>query len=193
MDAEPRTSTEPVVALDEAVAVIGRFPALAGATLRVAAGEILLLQGPNGAGKTSLLRLCAGLLPLARGCRPGARARPRHSARGDPAPGGAARPPQRSLPRPDRRRERRVLGRHGRRHGRRGGGGDRTARRRRTVAERPGLQAVRRTVPPHGAGAASSPAGPSCGCSTSRTPGSTPPAATSSTPCSVRQSAPGRR
>ncbi len=67
MDAEPRTSTEPVVALDDAVAVIGRFPALAGATLRVAAGEIVLLQGPNGAGKTSLLRLCAGLLPLARG------------------------------------------------------------------------------------------------------------------------------
>ena len=30
-------------------------------------GEILLLQGPNGAGKTSLLRLCAGLLPLVRG------------------------------------------------------------------------------------------------------------------------------
>ena len=67
MDAEPRTSTEPVVALDDAVAVIGRFPALAGATLRIETGEILLLQGPNGAGKTSLLRLCAGLLPLARG------------------------------------------------------------------------------------------------------------------------------
>jgi len=27
----------------------------------------VLLRGPNGAGKTSLLRLCAGLLPLARG------------------------------------------------------------------------------------------------------------------------------
>jgi heme ABC exporter ATP-binding subunit CcmA len=67
MDAEPRTSTEHVVALDEAVAVIGRFPALAGASLRVDRGEIVLLEGPNGAGKTSVLRLCAGLLPLVRG------------------------------------------------------------------------------------------------------------------------------
>jgi heme ABC exporter ATP-binding subunit CcmA len=67
MDAEPLTPRDPAVALDEAVAVIGRFPALAGATLRVDTGEIVLLQGPNGAGKTSLLRLCAGLLPLVRG------------------------------------------------------------------------------------------------------------------------------
>jgi heme ABC exporter ATP-binding subunit CcmA len=67
MDAEPRTSTEHVVALDDAVAVIGRFPALAGASLRVDRGEIVLLEGPNGAGKTSVLRLCAGLLPLVRG------------------------------------------------------------------------------------------------------------------------------
>ncbi|HUF97974.1 MAG TPA: heme ABC exporter ATP-binding protein CcmA [Ilumatobacter sp.] len=57
----------PVVELREAVAVLGSFPALAGATLTVDGGEIVLLRGPNGAGKTSLLRLCAGLLPLARG------------------------------------------------------------------------------------------------------------------------------
>lgn len=57
----------PVVSLHDVVAVLGRFPALAGASLDVAAGEILLLQGPNGAGKTTLLRLCAGLVPLARG------------------------------------------------------------------------------------------------------------------------------
>ncbi len=56
-----------VVDLDDAVAVLGQFPALAGATLRVEQGEILLLRGPNGAGKTTLLRLCAGLLPLVRG------------------------------------------------------------------------------------------------------------------------------
>jgi heme ABC exporter ATP-binding subunit CcmA len=57
----------PVVHLIDAVAVLGQFPALAGATLDVDRGEIVLLQGPNGAGKTSLLRLCAGLLPLVRG------------------------------------------------------------------------------------------------------------------------------
>lgn len=57
----------PVLELEEAVAVLGNFPALAGANLRVDAGEIVLLRGPNGAGKTTLLRLCAGLLPLARG------------------------------------------------------------------------------------------------------------------------------
>jgi heme ABC exporter ATP-binding subunit CcmA len=64
---ETDTPGDPAVALEDAVAVIGQFPALAGATLRVDAGEIVLLQGPNGAGKTSLLRLCAGLLPLVRG------------------------------------------------------------------------------------------------------------------------------
>lgn len=57
----------PVVELEDAVAVLGTFPALAGATLRVDAGEIVLLRGPNGAGKTTLLRLCAGLLPIVRG------------------------------------------------------------------------------------------------------------------------------
>jgi heme ABC exporter ATP-binding subunit CcmA len=58
---------EPVIRLLEAVAVLGRFPALAGASLSVERGEIVLLQGPNGAGKTTLLRLCAGLLPIERG------------------------------------------------------------------------------------------------------------------------------
>jgi heme ABC exporter ATP-binding subunit CcmA len=57
----------PVVELDGVVAVLGGFPALAGATLTVQRGEIVLLRGPNGAGKTTLLRVCAGLVPLARG------------------------------------------------------------------------------------------------------------------------------
>ena len=57
----------PVVELGDAVAVLGGFPVLAGADLRVERGEIVLLHGPNGAGKTSLLRLCAGLLPIERG------------------------------------------------------------------------------------------------------------------------------
>ncbi len=57
----------PVVHLVDVVAVLGGFPALAGASLTVERGEIVLLRGPNGAGKTSLLRLCAGLLAVERG------------------------------------------------------------------------------------------------------------------------------
>lgn len=58
---------EPVVRLVDVVSVAGGFPVLAGASLTVTTGEIVLLQGPNGAGKTSLLRVCAGLLPVHRG------------------------------------------------------------------------------------------------------------------------------
>jgi ABC-2 type transport system ATP-binding protein len=61
------TGDAPVVELVDAVAVFGGFPALAGASLTVRRSEILWLRGPNGAGKTTLLRLCAGLVPLARG------------------------------------------------------------------------------------------------------------------------------
>ncbi len=67
MSAAEPASSSPVIVLDEVVAVLGRFPALAGASLTVDKGEIVLLQGPNGAGKTTLLRLCAGLLPVERG------------------------------------------------------------------------------------------------------------------------------
>jgi heme ABC exporter ATP-binding subunit CcmA len=57
----------PIVHLRRAVALIGRFPALAGADLDVEQGEIVLLRGPNGAGKTTLLRVCAGLVPVSSG------------------------------------------------------------------------------------------------------------------------------
>jgi ABC-type multidrug transport system ATPase subunit len=56
-----------VIDLKGVVAVLGSFPALAGVDFSVTRGEIVLLQGPNGAGKTSLLRVCAGLLPMERG------------------------------------------------------------------------------------------------------------------------------
>jgi heme ABC exporter ATP-binding subunit CcmA len=56
-----------VVRLRSAVCLLGRFPALAGVDLDVAAGETVLLSGGNGAGKTTLLRLLAGLVPLHQG------------------------------------------------------------------------------------------------------------------------------
>lgn len=64
---DPRRPGASAVVLDEVVAVLGGFPVLAEASLTVETGEVVLLQGPNGAGKTSVLRLCAGLLPITRG------------------------------------------------------------------------------------------------------------------------------
>jgi heme ABC exporter ATP-binding subunit CcmA len=60
-------TTSNIVELRDAVVVLGDFPALAGVSLTVSKGEIVLLQGPNGAGKTTLLRACAGLVPIVRG------------------------------------------------------------------------------------------------------------------------------
>ena len=56
-----------IVSLQGVVALLGRFPALAGADLEVGESEIVLVQGPNGAGKSTLLRLCAGLLRIESG------------------------------------------------------------------------------------------------------------------------------
>jgi len=55
------------VRLRAAVALAGRFPALSGLDLTVLSGEVVAVSGANGAGKTSLLRVCAGLLPLSSG------------------------------------------------------------------------------------------------------------------------------
>jgi heme ABC exporter ATP-binding subunit CcmA len=57
----------PVVCFRAAVALVGRFPALAGVDLSLEKGEVTVVVGPNGAGKTSLLRACAGLLPVTAG------------------------------------------------------------------------------------------------------------------------------
>ena len=57
----------PAVLLRTAVALTGRFPALAGVDLAVDQGEVVVLTGPNGAGKTSVLRVCAGLLRVTGG------------------------------------------------------------------------------------------------------------------------------
>ncbi len=58
---------DPAVSLRSAVALLGRFPALAGVDLDVQPGEVVLLRGPNGAGKSTLLRVCAGLVALTEG------------------------------------------------------------------------------------------------------------------------------
>ncbi|HZT64410.1 MAG TPA: heme ABC exporter ATP-binding protein CcmA [Acidimicrobiales bacterium] len=57
----------PAVLLRNVVALSGRFPVLAGADLFAEPGDVVLLRGANGAGKTSILRVCAGLLPVASG------------------------------------------------------------------------------------------------------------------------------
>jgi len=49
------------------VALLGRFPALAGVDLDVDRRRIVLLRGANGAGKTTLLRALAGLVPITSG------------------------------------------------------------------------------------------------------------------------------
>jgi heme ABC exporter ATP-binding subunit CcmA len=58
---------DPVIRFRSAVALVGRFPVLAGVDLDVDRAEIVLLQGANGAGKTSILRACAGLLRVVAG------------------------------------------------------------------------------------------------------------------------------
>jgi heme ABC exporter ATP-binding subunit CcmA len=63
----PPSTSSLAIFLREAIALSGRFPLLAGIDLEVACGEAVLVEGPNGAGKTSLLRVCAGLVPLASG------------------------------------------------------------------------------------------------------------------------------
>ena len=55
------------IRLRSAVALLGRFPALAGVDLDVERGEIVHLSGSNGAGKTTLLRALAGLVPFVQG------------------------------------------------------------------------------------------------------------------------------
>ncbi len=56
-----------MVHLRGAVALLGRFPALAGVDLDVDRRRIVLLRGANGAGKTTLLRALAGLVPISAG------------------------------------------------------------------------------------------------------------------------------
>jgi heme ABC exporter ATP-binding subunit CcmA len=63
----PSPAPSSALSLRDVVALSGRFPLLAGVDLEVAVGETVLIEGPNGAGKTSLLRVAAGLVPVASG------------------------------------------------------------------------------------------------------------------------------
>lgn len=72
--------------LEALMARQGRKTVLDGASLSVAAGEVVGVVGPNGAGKTSLLRAGLGLLPLSAGQatlsgRPLAQLKPHERAR----------------------------------------------------------------------------------------------------------------
>jgi len=58
---------EPAVRLRSVVALLGGFPALAGADLTVDPGQAVLLRGPNGAGKSTVLRAVFGLGPHRQG------------------------------------------------------------------------------------------------------------------------------
>jgi putative ABC transport system ATP-binding protein len=55
--------TSPLIEARGVVKSFGQTPALRGADLRVAAGEILAVMGPSGSGKSTLLHCLAGIFP----------------------------------------------------------------------------------------------------------------------------------
>ena len=132
---------------------------------------------PNGAGKTTLLRVCAGLVPVAQGeavvLGHDLSHRPRRCARRV----GLLGPRHVAVRRPHRRRERPVLGRTaGRLAATRSTPRWRGSGSLGRLADVHGRPSLGRPAPAHCARRRWSPAGPSCGCSTSPTPASTPTA-----------------
>jgi putative ABC transport system ATP-binding protein len=57
----------PIIEARDVVLSFGQTPALQGARLSVAAGEVLAIMGPSGSGKTTLLHCLAGILTPAAG------------------------------------------------------------------------------------------------------------------------------
>ena len=100
-----RADSPPAVATHELARLFGGSAALAGVSLRVAAGRTIALLGPNGAGKTTLLRILATALRPSFGTRGGRGDRRRRATRPRPPAGRLPLARHRPVRRPDRRRE----------------------------------------------------------------------------------------
>jgi len=63
----PALAAPPALELRDVSASYGRFRALFGVSMSVAAGSVTALVGPNGAGKSTIARVATGLVPLTSG------------------------------------------------------------------------------------------------------------------------------
>jgi putative ABC transport system ATP-binding protein len=59
---ESMSGLPPILEAKEAVLSFGETPALRGANVAIARGEILAVMGPSGSGKSTLLHCLAGIL-----------------------------------------------------------------------------------------------------------------------------------